>query len=136
MNIMDAMGVSSLGMKAQGERIRVISENIANADTAPLKPGEDAYRRKILTFKSVMDRDSGVEKVMVDKIVPSKAEFKLKYMPDHPAADKNGYVQMPNVDSLIEMMDMREAQRTYEANLGMVEMARSMMSRTLDLLRG
>lgn len=136
MNIMDAMGVSSLGMKAQGERIRVISENIANADTAPLKPGEDAYRRKILTFKSVLDRETGVEKVQVDKIVKSKAEFKLKYMPDHPAADENGYIQMPNVDSLIEMMDMREAQRTYEANLGMVEMARSMMSRTLDLLRG
>ncbi len=136
MDIMNAMEISSLGMKAQGARIRVISQNVANADTAPLKPGDEPYRRKTVQFKNVMDREKGMEVLQIDKVTESKKAPKLKYMPDHPAADNNGYVQMPNVDSIIELMDMREAQRTYEANLGMVEMARSMAMRTLELLRG
>lgn len=136
MDIMNSMGISSLGMKAQGARIRVISQNIANADTTPLNKGDDPYRRKIITFKNEMNRDMGTEVVNVDKIAESKADFKLKYMPDHPAADDNGYVKMPNVNSIIEMMDMREAQRSYEANLGMLDMARSMLMRTVELLRG
>lgn len=133
---MNAMGISSLGMKAQGARMRVISQNIANADTTPLNKGDDPYKRKLITFKNVMDKNMDADVVEVDKITESKADFKLKYMPDHPAADKNGYVKMPNVNSLIEMMDMREAQRSYEANLGMLEMARSMLMRTVELLRG
>lgn len=136
MDIMNAMEISSLGMKAQGARIRVISQNVANADTAPLKPGDEPYRRKTVQFKNVMDREKGIEILKLDKVTESQKAPKLKYMPDHPAADNNGYVQMPNVDSIIELMDMREAQRTYEANLGMVEMARSMAMRTLELLRG
>jgi flagellar basal-body rod protein FlgC len=136
MDIMNSMGISSLGMKAQGARIRVISQNIANADTTPLNKGDDPYRRKMITFKNEMNRDMGTEVVNVDKIAESKADFKLKYMPDHPAADDNGYVKMPNVNSIVEMMDMREAQRSYEANLGMLDMARSMLMRTVELLRG
>ena len=136
MDIMNSMGISSLGMKAQGARIRVISQNIANADTAPLNKGDDPYRRKVITFKNEIDRGMGTEVVQVDKIAESQADFKLKYMPDHPAADDNGYVKMPNVNSIVEMMDMREAQRSYEANLGMLDMARSMLMRTVELLRG
>lgn len=136
MDVMNAMGISSLGMKAQGSRIRVISQNVANADTTPLSPGADPYRRKMITFENVMNKEMGAEVVQVDKVIESKADFKLKYMPDHPAADANGYVKMPNVNSIVEAMDMREAQRSYEANLSMLEMSRGMLSRTIDLLRG
>lgn len=136
MDVMNAMGISSLGMKAQGARMRVISQNIANSDTTPLNPSDDPYRRKMIQFKNEMNREMGTDVVTIEKITESRADFKLKFMPDHPAADENGYVKMPNVNRIIEMMDMREAQRSYEANLGMLEMARSMMSRTLELLRG
>lgn len=127
---------SAFGMRAQGERTRVISENIANAKTAANTPNADPYARKIITFKNEMDRTYGQKLVKVEDITQDKSEdFPLKYMPDHPGADKNGYVKMPNVNMLIEINDMREAQRSYEANLGMVEQTRSMMMRTIDLLR-
>ncbi len=137
MEIMNAIGISASGMRAQGERLRVISQNIANADTAATAPGEDPYRRKTITFKTVMDKSMGAEIVKDGGIAEdNKTPFRLRFMPDHPGADANGYVKMPNVNTLIETMDMREAQRSYEANLGMIEIAKSMMSRTLDLLRG
>lgn len=135
--LMNSMSISAMGMKAQGERVRVITENVANADTAALAPGEDPYARQIITFKNVLDRETGVDMVKVDRIQEDhKTEFPLKYMPGHPGADENGYVRMPNVNMLIEVMDVREAQRSYEANLSMVEQARSMIGRTIDLLRG
>ncbi|MEM9469230.1 MAG: flagellar basal body rod protein FlgC [Pseudomonadota bacterium] len=127
---------SAYGMRAQGERTRVISENIANANTARLTPEEEPYARKVITFKNEMDRNYGQRLVKVEDITQDRTrDFPLKFMPDHPGADANGYVQMPNVNTLIEMNDMREAQRSYEANLGMIEQTRSMMSRTIDLLR-
>jgi len=131
-----SLTVSAMGMRAQGARIRVISENIANADTAANKPGGTPYQRQIITFKNEMDRQRNMELVKVDQIKPdTSAEFITKYMPDHPGADERGYVKMPNVNTLIEVMDMREAQRSYEANLGMIEQSRTMLSRTIDLLR-
>lgn len=137
MEIMNAIGISASGMRAQGERLRVISQNIANSDTAATMPGEDPYRRKTITFKNVMDKNLGAEIVKDGGIAEDmKSPFRLKFMPDHPGADANGYVKLPNVNTLIETMDMREAQRSYEANLGMIDIAKSMMSRTLDLLRG
>lgn len=137
MEIMNAIGISASGMRAQGERLRVISQNIANSDTAATMPGEDPYRRKTITFKNVMDKTLGAEVVKDGGIAEDmKSPFRLKFMPDHPGADANGYVKLPNVNTLIETMDMREAQRSYEANLGMIDIAKSMMSRTLDLLRG
>jgi len=137
MEIMDAIGISASGMHAQGDRLRVISENIANADTAAAAPGEEPYRRKTITFKNVMDKELGAEIVKTAKISEDrKTDFLLKFMPEHPGADANGYVRLPNINTLIETMDMREAQRSYEANLGMIEIAKGMMSRTLDLLRG
>lgn len=136
MDLVKAMELAAKGMKAQGVRMRVISENLANADTAAKKPGGMPYQRQIVTFKNEMDRSEGVRHVEVDKISKDNSDFVMKYDPSHPAADEKGYVRMPNVNTLIEMMDMREAQRSYEANLGVIEMARSMLIRTIDLLRG
>lgn len=137
MQIMNAMGVSASGMHAQGDRLRVIAENIANADTAAAQPNEDPFRRKTVLFKNVMDKELGATIVRADKIgEDTSTPFRLKFMPDHPGADANGYVKLPNINTLIEVMDMREAQRSYEANLGMIEIARNMLGRTLDLLRG
>tara|TARA_R110002124_G_scaffold114073_2_gene268593 strand:+ start:173 stop:583 length:411 start_codon:yes stop_codon:yes gene_type:complete len=135
MDLLNAMEVAAKGMRAQGIRMRVISQNLANAETTGSKPGEDPYQRQIVTFKNVLERNKGVNFVTVDKVVKDQSEFKLKHDPQHPAADKNGYVSYPNVNPLIEMMDMREAQRSYEANLGIIDMTRSMLVRTIDLLR-
>lgn len=135
-DILNAMKISANGMRVQGERIRVISENVANGDTAGLTPDADPYRRKTISFKSEMDRELGVKLLEVNKIdEDSKTPFELKYIPDHPAANAQGFVKMPNVNVMMEMMDVREAQRSYEANLGMIEQSRAMVSRTIDLLR-
>lgn len=132
----NALTISTHGMKAQTERIRIISENVANSDTAAGAPGEDPYTRKIISFKNVLDREMGADTVKVDKIKNDTVRpHPLKYMPDHPGADASGYVKMPNVDMMIELMDMREAQRSYEANLGMLEQSRGMIMQTIDLLR-
>jgi flagellar basal-body rod protein FlgC len=135
--LLDAMKISAMGMKAQGTRLRVVTENVANADTTADTPGADPYRRQNITFKNELDRKLGLRLVEVDKIgTDKKAPFGLKYMPDHPAANAEGYVKTPNVNMMIEIMDVREAQRSYEANLSMIEQARSMVLRTIDLLRG
>lgn len=134
-DLFSALTISSRGMRAQSERVRVISENMANADTAPTKPGEKPYTRQVITFKNQLDKELGVKTVNVDKILNDKAPPVKKYMPGHPAADANGYVDMPNVNNLVEMMDMREASRSYEANMGMFGESRDMMSKTIDLLR-
>lgn len=135
MDLMKAMTMAAKGMEAQGVRMRVISENLANAETTAKKPGQDPYRRQVVTFKNELDRASGTEQIQVDKIIPDRSDFILKYDPSHPAADEKGYVKMPNVNALVEMMDMREAQRSYEANLGVIEMSKSMLLRTIDMIR-
>jgi flagellar basal-body rod protein FlgC len=134
MDLLDAMAQAAKGMKAQGVRMRVISENLANAETTGSSRGQLPYQRKIVTFKNVLDKTSGQREVSVDKVMTDRSDFVLKYDPNHPAADKSGYVQMPNVNTMLEMMDMREAQRSYEANLGVIDMAKGMLMRTLDLL--
>ena len=134
--LFSAMSISAHGMRAQSERVRVISENMANASTAAPTPEEDPYTRQFITLKNEMDRTLGENVVQVDKIDQDhKKPFPVKYMPDHPGADENGYVKLPNVDPLIEAMDMQEAQRSYEANLGMIEQSRNMILQTIDLLR-
>lgn len=127
--------VAVSGMKAQSERLRVISENMANAESVGITPGSDPYRRQMVTFKNYVDKSTGAEMVKVNQVVPDQSGFEKKYMPNHPAADANGYVAYPNVNPLVEMMDMKEAQRTYEANLSMVQTARSMNSKVLDILK-
>lgn len=135
-DMFDAMTISSYGMRAQGERTRIIAENIANASTGALTPDSEPYARKVITFKNSMEREYGHRIVEVEDITEDKrGEFPLRFMPDHPGANEAGYVKMPNVTTLIEMNDMREAQRSYEANLGMIENSRTMMFRTIDLLR-
>lgn len=130
------LSISGYGMRAQSERVRVIAQNIANSDTAPLKPGENPYTRQQITFKNELDRKLGEKLVKVDDIKEdTKAEYQMKYMPGHPAADEKGYVKMPNVNSLVETMDMREATKSYEANLGMFNQTREMMNRTISLLQ-
>ncbi len=134
-NLSVSADIAVSGMKAQAERLRVISENMANADSVGIRPGEDPYRRQVVTFKNYIDKETGAQMVKVDKVVPDKSEFQMKYMPNHPAANEQGYVAMPNVNPLIEMMDMKEAQRSYEANMSMMQTARDMNSSILDVLK-
>lgn len=123
------------GMKAQAQRLKVISENMANAESVSAEPEKDPYRRQVVTFQQYVDRETGADMVKVGKIVKDKSEFIKKYDPNHPAADAQGYVSMPNVNPLIEMMDMKEAQRSYEANLSVVQTSREMNSKILDILK-
>lgn len=130
-----SMSISAAGLKAQGERLRVISENIANAGSTALTPDSDPYRRKLVTFGNELDRELGTDLVEVKKVSRDTSEFGLRYQPGHPAADDSGYVKVSNVNTLVEMTDMREAQRSYDANLKIMQAARSMLERTIDLLR-
>lgn len=135
MDLIKAMRLSAAGMRVEGYRMRVVAENLANADTGPTRPGEAPYRRKVITFKNVLDRALGLKKVEVDRIEPDSSKFQRRYEPGHPAADKDGYVTMPNVKPMVELMDMKEAQRSYEANLGVIQAAKSMLQKTIDLLK-
>lgn len=134
-DILKTMKISAAGMRAQGHRLRVISENIANAESLPQFPNDTPYRRKIVTFKNELDRSIGLETVRIDKVKPDNSDFGKTYDPAHPAADGDGYVQTPNVKILIEMMDMREAQRSYEANVTVIRASKAMLSQTIDVLR-
>lgn len=134
-NLSVSADIAVSGMKAQAERLRVISENMANADSVGIRPGEDPYRRQVVTFKNYVDEATGAQLVKVDKVLPDRSPFQMKYMPDHPAANAEGYVAMPNVNPLVEMMDMKEAQRSYDANMSMMQMARDMNSKILDVLK-
>lgn len=135
MDFLKSMMVAASGLKAQSGRMRVIAENIANASSTGKRPGDEPYQRKIPTFQSEFDREMGVRVVELGKILPDRTEFELRYQPGHPAANGEGYVQMPNVNTLVEAVDMREAQRSYEANLNVVDATRKMMQRTLEILR-
>jgi len=130
-----SMGIATSGLRAQAGRMRVISENIANADSTASNPGADPYRRKVPTFVSQLDRALDVRTVTLGKIAQDTSSFRTKYEPSNPAADQNGYVKYPNVNPLIEMTDMREAQRSYEANLNIISATRRMIQRTLDILK-
>jgi flagellar basal-body rod protein FlgC len=135
MDLVNSLHIAASGMKAQSDRLRVVSENIANADSLPTRPGEAPYRRKVISFRSELDRELGADKVEVYKYGYDKSDFKKKYDPGHPAADAEGYVLTPNVNTVMEMVDMREAQRGYEANLNMIEVSKGMLQRTVDMLR-
>jgi flagellar basal-body rod protein FlgC len=130
-----SMSISTSGLRAQAGRMRVISENIANADSTAKTAGGDPYRRKIPTFSSELDRTLEARVVTLGKIKPDNSEFRVKHEPGNPMADANGNVKYPNVNSLVEMTDMREAQRSYEANLNIISATRRMIQRTLDILK-
>lgn len=135
MDLIKAIKISAAGMHAQGVRMKTIAENLANSESLSQVPGQDPYRRKIVSFQNVLDRKLDTELVKIGSIDQDQSAFKKRFDPGHPAADNDGYVKLPNVNPLIEMMDMREAQRTYRANLSIIEVAKGMMSRTIDLLR-
>jgi len=130
-----SMGIATSGLRAQAGRMRVISENIANAASKASTPGADPYRRKVPTFVSQLDRALDARTVAMGKIARDNSSFRTRYEPSNPAADQNGYVKYPNVNPLIEMTDMREAQRSYEANLNIIGATRRMIQRTLDILK-
>ncbi len=130
-----SMGIATSGLRAQAGRMRVISENIANADSTAQTAGGDPYRRKIPTFVNQLDRVLEAKTVSMGAIKRDQSDFRMKYEPSNPAADQNGYVKYPNVNPLVEMTDMRDAQRSYEANLNIISATRRMIQRTLDILK-
>ena len=136
MDLIRSIGIAASGLKAESGRMRVISENIANADSTARTAGGDPYRRKIPTFDSQLDPDLDARTVTLGRIQRDRSDFRLEYEPGNPMADAKGYVKMPNVNPLVEQMDMREAQHAYEANLNVITAARRMISRTLDILKG
>jgi flagellar basal-body rod protein FlgC len=136
MELDKSFAVAFAGMSAQSERLKIIAENLANADSTATTPDADPYKRKIVTFQDVLDRSLGVDTVKVAGVRQVDGGFGRLYEPGHPAADANGYVKTPNVNSITELMDMREAERSYEANLNVIDAAKSMLSRVIDLLHG
>jgi flagellar basal-body rod protein FlgC len=135
MDLTTSMTVAAAGMRAQSSRMRTIAENLANANSTATSKGADPYRRKIATMKSEFDNELGATMVEAQQPVADMSEFRSQYDPGNPAADKQGYIKLPNVDSLVEIMDMREAQRSYEADLSVMDASKTMLGRTVDLLK-
>ncbi|MGE0223905.1 MAG: flagellar basal body rod protein FlgC [Acetobacteraceae bacterium] len=130
-----ALGVSATGMDAQTVRLRVIAENLANQDTTGSTPDADPYRRKTVSFETRVDAALGVDTVRIRQIGRDKSEFPTRYDPANPAANADGYVKLANVNSFIEIMDMRDAQRSYNANLSVMQATRGMLNRTIEMLK-
>jgi flagellar basal-body rod protein FlgC len=134
-DFLKSLTIAASGLKAQSGRMRIIAENIANADSAPSAVGAEPYRRKIPTFTQHIDRETGASMLEAGRVRRDPSPFRTKYDPGNPSADARGEVRMPNVNGLIENMDMREAQRSYEANLNMVTATRKMINATLAILK-
>jgi flagellar basal-body rod protein FlgC len=135
MDLTKALTISAHGMDAQTVRLRIIAENLANQDTTGSTQGADPYRRKTITFENKMDEALGQPVVRVKQIGQDNGQLPLRYDPSNPAANAEGYVKLPNVNSFTEVMDMREAQRSYSANLSVMQVTRGMLSRTIDMLK-
>ena len=135
MDFSKSLSVIASGMRVQSERMKIIAENLANANSTAATQGGDPYRRKIATVSNDFDRELGANLVKAGKPITDNSDFRTRYDPGNPLADAKGYVKLPNVDGLVEAMDMREAQRAYEANLNVIETSRAMDMRTLDLLK-
>jgi flagellar basal-body rod protein FlgC len=135
MDFLKSIAIAASGLRAQAGRMRVISENIANADSTAQGQGKDPFRRKIATFRAEMDRALDARTVALGRVRTDPSDFRIRHEPGHPAADANGNVKYPNINPLIEMHDMREAQRSYEANINVIGATRRMIQRTLDILK-
>jgi flagellar basal-body rod protein FlgC len=135
MDFIKSIAIAASGMRAQSGRMRVISENIANADSTATAPGGDPYRRRIVTFHAELDRELGANVVELGRVATDAGDFRVRHEPDNPMANANGDVKYPNVNPLIEMTDLRDAQRSYEANLNVITATRRMLQRTLDILK-
>jgi flagellar basal-body rod protein FlgC len=135
MDFMKSLTIAASGLRAQVGRMRIISENIANADSVAQAPGGDPYRRRIVTFSSELDRSLGANVVKMGPVETDKSDFQVKHEPGNPAADASGDVKYPNVNSLVELTDLRDAQRSYEANLNVISATRRMLQRTIDIIK-
>jgi flagellar basal-body rod protein FlgC len=136
MDFTTSLDIAYSGMTAQSARLKVIAENLANVDSTAATPGGTPYRRQVVTFRDAFDRTLGVKRVKVAGVVAAGGQFGKRYEPGHPAADPEGYVLTPNVNAVTELLDMREAQRSYEANLNVIDAVKAMLGRTIDLLHG
>ncbi len=134
MQLSDSLQIAAAGMQAQSTRLRVVAENLANVNTTPKAAGQLPYQRKLTIFENTMNKALGVSTIKTT-LSKDPTEFNKKYAPYHPAADVDGYILTPNVDSVIEMTDLREARRGYEADLNVVQTTRGMLQQTIDLLR-
>jgi flagellar basal-body rod protein FlgC len=135
MDFIKSIAIAATGMRAQGGRMRIISENIANADSTATSPGGDPYRRRIVTFRSEFDRQLDAQVVAMGRVAADNSDFQIRHEPDNPVADSKGDVKYPNVNALVEMTDLRDAQRSYEANINVITATRRMLQRTLDILK-
>ena len=135
MDFIKSIAIAASGMRAQTGRMRIISENIANADSTAATPGGDPYRRRIVTFRAQLDQQLGAYVVELGPVAGDKSDFRIRHEPDNPIADAKGDVKYPNVNPLVEMTDLRDAQRSYEANLNVISATRRMLQRTLDILK-
>jgi flagellar basal-body rod protein FlgC len=135
MDFLKSIAIAASGLRAQAGRMRIISENIANADSTAANAGAEPYRRKMASFQSEMDRALDAQVVTLGRVKTDPTEFRVKHEPGHPAADENGNVRYPNVNSLVEMTDLREAQRSYEANVNVIGASRRMIQRTIEILK-
>jgi len=135
MDFLKSIAIAASGLRAQAGRMRIIAENLANADSTAARPGADPYRRKIVTFRTEIDRALDAQVVGIGRVRTDPSDFRQKYEPGNPSADASGNVKYPNVNSLIEMTDMREAQRSYEANINLIGASRRMIQRTLEILK-
>lgn len=135
MDFIKSLQIAASGLHAQIGRMRIITENIANADSTATTSGGDPYRRKIVTFKSVLDNSLGAEVVKLGRVQPDNSEFRIKHEPGNPAANANGDVKYPNVNTLVELTDMRDAQQSYQSNLNVITATRRMLQRTIDILK-
>jgi len=135
MDFTTSLYVAAAGMRAQSGRMRIIAENLANADSTARAAGTDPYRRRIPTFRTEIDRALDAQVVALGRVKTDPSDFRVKHEPGHPAADAKGNVKYPNVNSLVEMMDLREAQRSYEANVNVIGASRRMIQRTIEILK-
>ena len=134
--LLSTMRTAASGLQSQSMRMRIVSENLANIESTGTTPGAEPYRRKLVSFETALDGMTGASAVNVGRIFRDHEPFRSEFRPGHPAADSSGYVKMPNVNMIVEMADMREANRSYEANLQVIKQARDMISMTIDLLKG
>ncbi len=135
MELIDTIHISSAGLKAQQDRLKVVSQNVANAESVGTRDGALPYRRQTISFKNALDKETGVTLVQTKKVGVDRSDFVKKFEPSNPQADAQGYVLYPNVNPVNEMMDMREAKRGYEANLNVIEASKSMLGQTINLIR-
>jgi flagellar basal-body rod protein FlgC len=135
MDFIKSIAIAATGMRAEAGRMRVIAENIANADSTASKPGGDPYRRRIVTFRTELDRDLDAHVVALGKVANDQSDFRIRHEPDNPMADAKGDVKYPNVNSLVEMTDFRDARRSYQANINVISSTKRMLQRTLDILK-